>query len=174
MPRSHAIAPDRNDPLSGYPDNLIINRPDLKSKPLILGEQLLTIIFWGFWFYLWLPLISVIAWLLGFRILYTHLMELGGVDNFFAQFDTFSRGVALASGLLACWSFYNLKRYGSYNRRTAVLKTDVARLKKDFSLSDRDWRTLQEARILRLSFDTRGGIVQVVDATREAAAIKRA
>ncbi len=160
-------APDRDAPLADYPDNLIINRPDLKSRPLIFGEQVLTIIFWGFWFYLWLPLISVIAWLLGFRILYTHIMELGGIDNFFAQFDTFSRGVAIASGLLACWSFYNLKRYGSYNRRNKVLPTDIKRLKKEFSLSDRDWQTFQEARVLLLSLDAQGRVtgVQAKDST---------
>jgi len=44
-----------------YPECLIINKPDLKNMPLLFGEGSLTILFWGVWFYFWLPIISMVA-----------------------------------------------------------------------------------------------------------------
>jgi biofilm PGA synthesis protein PgaD len=146
------------DLLQNYPENLIINRPDLKSKPLIFGERILTLIFWGFWFYLWLPLISVVAWLLGFRILYSHIIELGGLDEFLVQINIFSSGIFAASGILALWSFYNLKRYGAYNRRNKVYYTDLHGLASHLSIAATELKTIQQAKTLHFSFNKQGEI----------------
>lgn len=142
-----------DDPLLDYPDSLIINRPDLKSRTLIFGEEIVTLIFWGFWFYLWLPLISLIAWLLGFRLLYIHMVELGGFDGFLEQLDTFTLGIALVSGTLACWSLYNLKRYGKYKRRNKILVTDLGKLTEEFSITTQDLQHIQQAKRITFSFD---------------------
>ena len=144
--------------LRNYPDDLIINRPDLKSRPLIFGEGVLTLIFWGFWFYLWLPLISVVAWLLGFRILYSHIMALGGLDEFLVQLNIFSIGIFAASGILALWSFYNLKRYGTYNRRNKIYCTDLHGLATHLSLSTGELAEIQQAKTLIFSFNEQGDI----------------
>ncbi len=148
-----AVERVQDDPLLDYPENLIISRPDLKSRALLFGEGILTVLFWGFWVYLWLPLISVIAWLLGFRILYIHMVELGGFDGFLQQLDTFSIGIGLLSGSLALWSLYNLKRYGSYNRRNKVEWTDMEKLAADFSLTTREVSEIQQAKIVSFHFD---------------------
>jgi len=147
-----------NELLRNYPDELIINRPDLKSRPLIFGEGVLTLIFWGFWFYLWLPLISVVAWLLGFRILYSHIMALGGLDEFLVQLNIFSIGIFAASGILALWSFYNLKRYGAYNRRNKFYYSDLHGLAAHLSLSTRELAEIQQAKTLIFSFNKQGDI----------------
>ena len=149
------------DLLRNYPDELIINRPDLKSRPLILGEGILTLIFWGFWFYLWLPAISVIAWLLGFRFLYSQIVTLGGLDEFLVQLNIFSFGIFIASGILASWSFYNLKRYGAYNRRKKFYNSDLQGLASHLSLSVEELADIQRAKTLKFSFNEQGDICTV-------------
>jgi biofilm PGA synthesis protein PgaD len=144
-----------------YPDNLIIDRPDLKSRPLIFGEQLLTLIFWGFWFYLWLPFISVLAWAFGFHIFYSHMIALGGFAGFLKQLNVFFGGIFFASGILALWSLYNLKRYGAYSRRTAVLMTDHEALQKTFSLSGDQLDTMRRAKKVTVSISEHGRITGV-------------
>jgi len=155
MPETHhstrQIAPD--DLLRDYPDNLIINRPDLKSRTLLFGEKIVTTIFWVFWFYLWLPLISLIAWLLGFNIFYTQMLKLGGIDEFLAQIDIFTTGILVVSGGLALWSLYNLKRYGAYRRRSKILATDMERLRTTFSITVGELNRIQQAKILSFFFD---------------------
>ena len=169
MPNTHhstrTSAPD--DPLLDYPDSLIINPPDLKSRALIFGEEILTIIFWGFWFYLWLPLISVIAWLFGFSLLYTHMVKLGGFDGFLDQIDTFTTGIILVSGSLALWSLYNLKRYGAYNRRNKILVTDLDKLTEDFSITAQDLNRVQQAKIVSFFFDEHNEISKIDTTAKE-------
>lgn len=161
------------DLLRDYPDNLIINRPDLKSRPLLLGEGILTLLFWGFWFYLWLPLISVIAWLLGFQVLYSHIMALGGLDEFFVQFNILSIGIFAASGILALWSFYNLKRYGTYNRRNRIYTTDMHGLAAHLSLSAEELTKIQQAKTLYFSFNEEGDIQTIATSADRFAVVEK-
>lgn len=123
--RTEQITDDNGQP---YPECLIIDRPDLKGMPLIFGERLLTILFWGFWFYLWLPIVSLMAWWFGFKIFYSQMVNLGGLHGFLKQIHLFTSGIGLTSGVLAVWSFYNLRRYGSYSRRNRLLPTDAKQL----------------------------------------------
>jgi biofilm PGA synthesis protein PgaD len=165
MTEQEHVSNNPDDLLENYPENLIIDRPDLKSMPFLLGEQLLTLIFWGFWFYLWLPLISILAWAFGFHILYSHIVALGGFEGFLKQLHVFFGGIFFASGILALWSLYNLKRYGAYNRRTEVFTTDHEALEKFFSLSSDQLRTMHQAKRLTVSFSEDGSITGVLVTT---------
>ncbi len=144
-----------------YPECLIINRPDLKSMPLVLGEGLITLLFWGFWFYLWLPIISLLAWIVGFKVMYRQLILLGGFDGFIRQLNIFTFGVVLVSGAIAAWSFYNLKRYGTYRRRQHVQKTDMHRLAAALNLSNRELVDIQNAKRVVFSFNEDDSIKEI-------------
>ena len=135
-----------------YPECLIINEPDLKSMPVVFGEGVLTIVFWGLWFYLWLPLVSALAWLFGFHILYSYIVELGGLDGFLRQLDVFCSGIFVSSAMLALWSFYNLKRYGSYNRRSRALRTNDEALMRRFSLTKAQLNHMRKAKRVTIFF----------------------
>jgi len=155
------------EPITGageqpYPDCLIIERPDLKSRPLLLGEGLLTLMFWGFWFYLWLPLISLLAWGFGFRIFYNQMVALGGFSGFFQQLHLFTSGVALVSGVMAIWSLYNLKRYGLYNRRNRPLQTDLDQLAAMLNMPSQQLAVIQQAKRIVFSF-TEDNSIKMID-----------
>ncbi|HID70800.1 MAG TPA: poly-beta-1,6-N-acetyl-D-glucosamine biosynthesis protein PgaD [Desulfobacterales bacterium] len=130
--KTDAIVDEKGQP---YPDCLIINKPDLKNMPLLFGEGMLTILFWGVWFYLWLPVVSMLAWWLGFKFFYRHMVELGGFSGFIQFLDVFFSGIFLLCGALALWSLYNLKRYGSYRRRNQIMTTDMDNLAVYFNIS---------------------------------------
>ena len=135
-----------------YPDCLIINHPNLKNMPLLFGEGILTILFWGAWFYLWLPVVSMLAWWLGFKFFYRHMVELGGFSGFIKFLNVFLSGIFLLCGTLAIWSFYNLKRYGSYRRRNKTMITDMAKLSGDFNISNEKLLRTQTAKRISFSF----------------------
>ena len=135
-----------------YPDCLIIDRPDLKSMPLVLGEGILTVLFWGFWFYLWLPLVSLLAWGFGLQIFYKQMVALGGFTGFIQHLNVFLSGVALVSGAIAVWSLYNLKRYGFYNRRNHLLKTDMDQLAATINMPIQKLTEIQQGKHIVFSF----------------------
>jgi len=145
-----------------YPDCLIIDRPDLKSRPLFFGEGALTILFWGFWFYLWLPFVSLMAWFFGFKFLYRHMIELGGIAGFIQQLNFFSSGIALVSGAIAIWSFYNYKRYGSYTRRNKLLKTDITKLAATLNVPRKKLSEIQQAKRIVFNFSDDDSVDSIV------------
>ncbi len=144
-----------------YPDCLIIDRPDLKSRPLLFGEGVITVVFWGFWFYLWLPLISLLAWIFGFKFLYRHMIELGGFNGFIDQLHIFVSGTALVSGAIAIWGFYNFKRYSSYTRRNKILETDMEQMASTLNVSKDRLLEIQQAKRVVFSFAENNSVTQV-------------
>jgi len=144
-----------------YPDCLIIDQPDLKSMPQLLGEGILTVLFWGFWFYLWLPLISLLAWGFGVQIFYKQMVALGGFSGFIQHLNVFISGVALVSGAIAVWSLYNLKRYGFYNRRNRLLETDMVQLAATFNMAGQKLSEIQLAKRIVFSFAENDSIKEV-------------
>lgn len=147
--------------IDNYPDCLIIDRPDLKSRAKLFGEGILTILFWGFWFYLWLPFVSLLAWWMGFQFFYFQMLELGGINGFIDQMHVFTSGISLFSFSIAAWSFYNLRRYGSKKRRSGSPQTDTEQLARTFKISIKMIAKLQKAKHILFSFRENNAIDEV-------------
>ena len=50
--------------------HLIIEAPGLQSLKHRFSSSLFTFFFWAAWFYLWQPIISILAWAFGFKFFY--------------------------------------------------------------------------------------------------------
>lgn len=97
-------------------------------KPATRGVQTfhgaITLLAWVLYAYLWLPVITVIAWLLGIRTTYIEL----AVKNY--DFDKNTFGILLALGavatvLLIGWAEYNRHKFGRHDRRTPISDVGV-------------------------------------------------
>ena len=142
----------RDDKGRIYPDCLIVDRPDLKSPSLVMGERIITVLFWSFWFYLWLPLISVLAWLVGIKFLYRQMVELGGFAGFLEQINVFASGLALVCSAVASWSYYNYARYAHCTRRSKILEIDREKLAESLSVAEERLSEIQLAKRIVYSF----------------------
>jgi biofilm PGA synthesis protein PgaD len=78
--------------------------------------SLVTLIAWMLWLYLWLPLITLIAWLAGLR---TAWVELSAESYAHQTSDLLAiLGHALVCGLVfAGWAYYNQARFAHRTRR---------------------------------------------------------
>src|SRR5215469_8152238 len=103
---------------------LIINRPELQ-KPLQRATfTFITMIAWTLWVSLWLPLLTLIAWLLGLQDVYVKL----GLDHPYQAAENLNMvlGVASICALsLGGWAFYNRMRFGGRQRRHANRVVDI-------------------------------------------------
>jgi len=52
------------------PEIKIIDKPKLKTFLRTITELTFTSVMWGFWIYLFLPLVNVVLWLFGIRYFY--------------------------------------------------------------------------------------------------------
>ncbi len=144
-----------------YPGCLIIDRPNMKSNSLVVGERIITALFWGFWFYLWLPLFSVLAWLLGIKFFYRQMVELGGFTGFIEQINVFGGGIVLICGAIGSWSYYNYLRFSDSTRRNKILNIDLEKLATSLNVTERQFAEIQQAKRIVFHFGEDDSIVKV-------------
>ncbi|WP_133479019.1 poly-beta-1,6-N-acetyl-D-glucosamine biosynthesis protein PgaD [Cognatilysobacter segetis] len=84
----------------------------------------LTLIAWGLYAYLWLPLLTVLAWVLGIRTSFIELyMRNNRVDN--QIFLVIGVLALVATLLLVGWAEWNRHKYGGQDRRAAPRHVDA-------------------------------------------------
>ncbi len=97
---------------------LIIHHPEKQTNQQRWALGIITAGFWMFWFYLWLPFISLLAWIFGYRIFEYHMIELGGYKGLLDLLGVYSVVILLLSGALIGWAAYNIRRFrGKADRR---------------------------------------------------------
>src|SRR5450432_4359421 len=107
---------------------LIISHPERQSGAQRTIFGVLTVTVWALWFYLWLPLITAILWMVGIRWAYIQVFR-------------GARGVSLGVVLwimlsviviVAYWSTYNNMRYASKIQRRRAQPLYKAAIQKKF------------------------------------------
>ena len=129
-------------------------------RPLPAGiVSALTVLFWGVWVYLVLPLVSLLLWFFGVRFFIRELAE-GGYEGLRASLVAYSSVLLVLVGLLALWIVWNVVRYGgSKDRRTAKQdEVDDARVREAFDLDESRLAALRGQRFLRVDLNG-GGLV---------------
>ena len=116
------------------PEIKIIDNPKLKSFIRNIGEWSFTTLMWGIWIYLFLPLLNVILWLLGFHLFYIKVIEKGGYIQLLNLLGKMGWAVLLVFGILRLWGYYNYIRFGKKNRRKSVSPTTADQLSEFFNL----------------------------------------
>ncbi|MCU1056120.1 poly-beta-1,6-N-acetyl-D-glucosamine biosynthesis protein PgaD [Stenotrophomonas maltophilia] len=97
-------------------DSRMIRKPHRQPRFQRTAWGFVTLAFWGFYFYLWAPLVTLFSWLVGGRLAWQQLYERQ------SQFDPYVL-VALplmllgASVLLIGWAEYNRARFRGHERR---------------------------------------------------------
>lgn len=97
--------------------DLIISAPHLQTLRQRFASTLVTLVFWVFWFYLWLPLLTLAGWLMGIDMMYFQMIELSGYRSLLNRMSEFSATVATLGMSLAGWAFYNFFRFRGVDRR---------------------------------------------------------
>lgn len=144
---------------------LHIDAPHLLSQRQRLGDTIATGLMWILYSYLWLPLVSLLAWLLGFEFAYDVMVRAGGVDALRQVLWWY--GIVLASIFVAVavWSMVNRRRFADHDRRQNGQGVSDTELAGYFALQPEELQTMRSARIMSLRFDATGSIERVESST---------
>src|SRR6056300_934320 len=107
---------------------LIINRPSLQSSQQRIIYPILTFLFWLLWIYIWLPLVSLIAWGFGVQLYYDEMILNHGLEALMNMAGIYAMVVLLIGTMLISWAVYNLKRFRNKERRSAIEKLSNEKL----------------------------------------------
>jgi len=130
-------------------------------RPLPTGIlSALTVLFWGVWLYLVLPLFSLLLWVLGVRFVIREIAE-GGYEGLRASLVAYSSVLLGLLGLLALWIAWNVTRYGGDKDRRTVKRGEVGdmEVRKAFQLDESLLSALRGERFVRVNLDGDGVVV---------------
>jgi biofilm PGA synthesis protein PgaD len=98
----------------------IIERADLQTPRQRTLYGVLTLVFWAFWLYLWMPVLALLAWALGLQQAYKYMIVLGGYHEVIRVIGMYSLTILLLGGGLLLWAGYNIFRFGGVENRVAA------------------------------------------------------
>jgi biofilm PGA synthesis protein PgaD len=139
----------------------LIRRDDLQSPRQRALYGALTILFWGFWFYLWVPLLALLAWLLGLQQAYKYMVVLRGYEEVLRVVGLYGLVILLLGGGLLLWATYNILRFGGVENRAAALPVTAAEIGRAFGQDPDAVRRWQAEQRLLVAHDDDGRIQQV-------------
>lgn len=154
-------------------DELIIERPDLQGWPLVLGSRLITAAMWCLYVYLWLPLLTLLAWAIGIEAAYAQMATLGGYRIAAELWGFFATVILVMGGVLLGWARINFYRFRGPDRRQLPGRTGSARMAADFGLAPDRLSALQTCRRARLDHHPDGSLLWAeIDAEPHPAAVR--
>jgi biofilm PGA synthesis protein PgaD len=139
----------------------LIERHDLQSPRQRTIYGALTLAFWAFWFYLWLPVLALLAWALGLQQAFKYMVVLGGYHDVIRILGIYSLIIGLLGGCLVLWAVYNILRFRGVERRTAALPVTPAELGKQFGQDPAAVAGWQGGQRLYVTHDQAGRIARV-------------
>jgi len=137
---------------------MVIDSPDLQTLKQRYAFSLITLVFWVLWFYLWLPLISMVAWAFGIQAVYRHMVVLGGFEGLARLIGAYVIAIAVMGVLFIGWALYNYYRFRNRQRRTNIQAVSPEQLAGYFDVSEERLLEATEARRVVFHFTPEGGI----------------
>jgi len=139
----------------------IIERSDLQSPRQRTLSGALTLAFWALWFYLWLPVLALLAWALGVQQAFKYMVVLGGYHEVIRLLGLYSLIILLLGGGLVLWASYNIIRFHGVERRTANLPITPIEIGRDFGQDPKSVARWQSEHRLYVTHDQEGRIARV-------------
>ena len=147
--------------MAAVPENVEINAPERMTRAERVRDTVLTAMLWGFYLYLWAPLVSLFAWLLGVELAYDVMVRAGGLRGLQSEALGYLIVIMLIFAVVTAWSLGNRLRFrGAHDRRKrrneAISDTDIARY---FEVTPAQLKRLRAGSRLDITFrdGARGG-----------------
>ncbi|MCZ7564460.1 MAG: poly-beta-1,6-N-acetyl-D-glucosamine biosynthesis protein PgaD [Burkholderiales bacterium] len=140
---------------------LIIERPDLQTGGQRWLSLALTLLFWLFYIYLWLPLVTLAGWAFGLWRGYDVFLLNEGYRSFTTILLWYAATIALFSAMLIGWALYNGFRFRGRERRRRPRPLDVDEQARYYGVEAGDLEAWRREKTLVVTHDPLGRIVKV-------------
>jgi biofilm PGA synthesis protein PgaD len=140
---------------------IIIERPELQSPLQRATTRGLTLVFWVIWIYLWLPVISLVAWLAGIELFREYMIDNDGYKILFDDINWYVIIIVLIGVIFIGWARYNLLRFRDKESRKNPVIVDLAAHAQHFKIDPQQLKQWQTAKHLVIHHDKHGDITRV-------------
>jgi poly-beta-1,6-N-acetyl-D-glucosamine biosynthesis protein PgaD len=115
-------------PRQGPPHAEIIVQDEVKSPLRRVTEDLITIVCWGIYLYLLLPMFTLFLWLLGVQTIYDQIIGERGYEELIRLLENGGITTLVILLILSGWTYYNyswFKRRGERRGGRVMISSDV-------------------------------------------------
>jgi biofilm PGA synthesis protein PgaD len=161
-----AVAPvpvtETGDPGPGPWDRsgLVIEQPELQPRTQRAIYGAVTAVAWVVWAYLWLPLVTLIAWYFGVRAFIREIVIPDRVTLLLTGV-TYLAVIAVLGGALLAWSQYNLRRFGGAERRLEPRPIEREEVLAWFDISSGTLDAMQDEGSMVVEHGAQGEVTRV-------------
>ena len=138
------------------PENLHFDVPEQLTRSERARDTFITALLWGLYLYLWVPLVSLIAWALGFEFAYDVMVRAGGARDLLPILLEYTVVVSVILSAFTIWSVSNRLRFKGLNRRNRRDPVSDEQLSEYFGISIAQIASMRSHQILRVTFDDEG------------------
>ena len=124
-------------------------------------DTVLTLIMWGVYLYLWIPLITLGAWLVGFERFYEVLILYGGVTVLMEMLDWYAVVITSIATVIVTWSGINYRRFHGKERRRSAGAADEREISEFFGIPETEVKRVRRSRRLQIDLDELGHISNI-------------
>lgn len=141
--------------------SIIIESPHLQTPGQRIVFGALTLTFWAVWTYLWLPLVSFVAWLFGIHTVHYQMFVLHGYSALADLLLLYALIVAVLGGSLVVWGLINVIRFQNVERRTHAGDVTNDMLADRYAVDSSHLAAWQQSPRLTMHHDDRGRLALV-------------
>lgn len=135
----------------------IIYRPDLQSGPQRALFTTITFLAWTIWIYLFMPLIGLLGWWLGFDAFARFMLAPGSLD-YLVTLAAYGLVVVATALIIFGWSRYNLMRFRGADRRSAPPPISDEMICERFQIDVESLKGIRNARIMVIEVGEEGNL----------------
>jgi len=144
----------------GRNTQVIFDRPELQARRHRWMYSTLTLIAWVVWMYLWLPVVTLVAWYLGVRIFVREIV-IPDPRTMLAVSVGYLLVVVIMGIVLLTWSQYNLRRFGGHDRRRTPSPVTDRETMDWFAVSPEKLGEFRSGRSILVEHDENGVVLSV-------------
>ncbi|MES2547554.1 MAG: poly-beta-1,6-N-acetyl-D-glucosamine biosynthesis protein PgaD [Pseudomonadota bacterium] len=142
---------------------LIIEKPELQSAMHRYGWGLVTFAFWSIYVYLWLPLITLLAWWAGVYLFNIHMVKLQGYDGLLSKLALYSFVIVSLSALLIGWANIERLRFQGVKRRLGRAEISAGQVAHHYKLQESHLVEFRQKKSLEVHFSDEGHIAKIIE-----------
>ncbi len=141
--------------------SLIIDSPSLQTLRRRFAFNFVTFLFWVVWFYLWMPLVTLIAWTFGLQVVYEHMIVLEGWKGLSRLLTFYFTTITALGFVFIGWALYNNIRFRNKKRRGNGGRVEVQDLVDFYHVGPEMVAKGSQSKRVVVHFNPEGGIVNM-------------
>ena len=142
--------------MSDLPEQMYYSAPEELTPRERARDTLITAMLWAVYLYLWVPLVSLLAWAMGFEFAYDVMVRAGGATDLLPILLEYLVVVSIIFSAFTIWSVSNRLRFRDLNRRSRRAPVGDESLAEYFRVPIEQIAAMRARKVIHISVDDEG------------------